>query len=75
MSRVKQTTIEEADALYEKYGKALENEHQGRYLAISSKGETLIGATDLEVLQGAAAAFGPGNFIFKIGEPAVGKWR
>ncbi len=63
------------DDLYEKYGRPLEVAHKGDYVAISPKGETITGKTLLDVAQRATAAFGPGNYIFKIGEPAVGKWR
>lgn len=65
----------QADALYEHYGKPLETEHRGKYVAISPDGETIIGLTVLEVLDKATGAFGPGNFIFKVGDKAVGKWR
>jgi hypothetical protein len=62
-------------SLYERYGQPLEATHTGEYLAISPQGETLLGATLLEVAQQAAKSFGPGNFVYKIGERAVGRWR
>lgn len=65
----------QADALYERYGKPLEQAHQGQYLAIAPDGRTLLGSTMLDVLRGAKAQFGPGNFVFKVGTRAVGKWR
>ncbi|MBI4492414.1 MAG: hypothetical protein HY690_06435 [Chloroflexi bacterium] len=64
-----------ADRLYEQYGKPLEAQHWGEYVAISPDGRTLLGPTILEVLEKATAAFGPGTFVFKVGEKAVGKWR
>ncbi len=64
-----------SDKLYKKYGKPLEKEHWGKFLAVSQKGKTVLGADLLEVAQKAAKTFGPGNFIFKVGEIAVGKWR
>ncbi|HLC30605.1 MAG TPA: hypothetical protein VJM51_07475 [Dehalococcoidia bacterium] len=64
-----------ADDLYKKYGKPLESEHWGKYLAVSLDGKTLLGPTLIEVAQQAKDAFGPGSFLFKVGPKAVGKWR
>ncbi len=61
--------------LYDRFGKPLEAGHYGEYLAVSPDGRTVLGRTLLEVAQKAHTAFGPGNFLFKIGEKAVGKWR
>jgi len=63
------------DELYEKFGKPLEQDHWGEFLVVSSRGETLLGTSLLEVTHAAAARFGPGSFAFKIGERSVGKWR
>lgn len=62
------------DKLYRKYGKPLEEEHQGEYLAISQKGETILGENLYEVAKKATDIFGPGNFVYKVGEKAVGRW-
>ncbi len=72
---VQHETERRYDELYERYGKPLEAEHTGAYLAISPAGETILGATLVEVAQQATARFGPGHFIYRVGEPAVGKWR
>ena len=64
-----------ADQLYESYGKPLETHHRGEFVAISPDGKTLLGRNVRDVLLEARATFGPGNFIFKIGERIVGKWR
>jgi hypothetical protein len=61
--------------LYEKYGRCFESEHWGRLLVISSNGETMLGDDDVELLRRAAAKFGPGLFLFRVGEIAVGSWR
>ena len=63
----------EADRLYERYGKPLEQEHWGEFVAISPDGRTLLGATLRQVMEQAQEAFGPGNFIFKVGE--ISTWR
>ena len=65
----------EYDERYERYGKPLEAAHCGEYLVVSSDGRILIGATLLEVTDRAENEFGTGNFIYKIGASAVGKWR
>ena len=63
------------EQLYERYGRPLEAEHAGEYLAVSQRGETLLGESLREVARQATARFGPGNFVFKVGKRAVSKWR
>jgi hypothetical protein len=76
MARVDQAQKkQEAERLYEQFGRPLEAEHWGEYVAISPRGETLLGQTPLDVLQRAASSFGPGNFVFKVGERIVFTWR
>jgi hypothetical protein len=71
-----QSDIDERyDELYERYGKPLEAEHTGEYLAVSPTGETLLGKSLRDVARQATAKFGPGNFVYKVGARAVGKWR
>lgn len=64
-----------SNKLYKKYGKPLEKEHWGEFLAVSQKGKAILGTNLLKLAQKASKTFGPGNFIFKVGEIAVGKWR
>ncbi len=66
---------DQARDLYERYGKPLEEQHTGKYLAVSPEGKTLLASTLLEAARQASATFGPDSFIFKVGEHAVGKWR
>ena len=75
MTAADQARKAQADTLYERFGRPLEAQHRGEYVAISPEGKTLLGPSVLDVLQRAKAAFGPGNFIFKVGDKAVGKWR
>ena len=75
MPKSDQGLLDEADRLYEQYGKPLEAEHWGEYVAIARDGRVVLAPTLLEVMQQASAAFGPGSDVFKIGERAVGKWR
>jgi hypothetical protein len=63
------------DEVYEQYGLPLEGDHNGEYLAVSPRGETVIGSTMLDVAQRAKAKFGLGSFLFKIGGPSVGRMR
>ncbi len=70
-----QDTARRYEALYERHGKPLEAEHRGEYLAVSAQGDTVLGGSLRDVTEQATARFGPGNFIYKIGERAVGKWR
>ena len=66
---------QEADALYEQYGKPLEQEHHGEYVAISRQGAIVLGATLLDVMQKANATLGQESFIFRVGQRSVGNWR
>jgi hypothetical protein len=74
MPAQQQSLLEQSDALYKRYGKPLEKTHRGKFVAISHEGKTLIADTVFALMQQAKATLGPGNFIFKIGERAVGKW-
>ena len=65
---------QQADSLYEQYGKPLEESHSGEYVAISADGKTIIGQSVSEVMEEAKQQLGTGNFIFKIGARSVGKW-
>jgi len=63
------------DEMYERYGRPLESEHRGEFAAISPQGEVILGSMMFEVAQQAADRFGPGSYLFKIGESTVGRWR
>lgn len=64
-----------ANQLYEQYGKPLESEHLGKFVAISRDGRTLLGESPGQVGRRAKENFGPGNFVFRLGPRVVGKWR
>jgi hypothetical protein len=63
------------DELYEQYGRPLEQDHRGEYAAISPRGDVVLGRTMHEAAQKAADQFGPGSFLFKVGDREVGRWR
>jgi hypothetical protein len=66
---------QEADQLYERYAKPFEPAHWGEYIAVAKDGRTILGPTLREVAEKALITFGPGSFVFKVGEKAVGRWR
>jgi hypothetical protein len=74
MDTTQQEQLAIADKLYEQYGKPLESQHRGEYLAVSRDGRTLLASSLPDVVEQAAEAFGPENYIFKVGDKAVGKW-
>lgn len=67
--------LEQAEHLYQQYGKPLEKEHWGEYVAIHPDGRFVLDPSQLAALEQALAQFGPGSFLFKVGEKAVGRWR
>lgn len=67
--------LAQSNRLYEQFGEPLEREHTGELVAIAPDGRTLLGRSAGEVGRNAKAAFGPGNFVFKLGPRVVGKWR
>ena len=72
MSTSNEERLRESDRLYEQYGTPFEAEHWGEYIAISPQGKTVLAPTLIEVMETASERFGPGSFIFKVGERAVG---
>jgi len=68
--------VREDNELYQRFGKKLEQEHKGEFVAISRDGAVIVSTSDIEVLQKALEQFGSGNFAFRrIGYKAIGKWR
>lgn len=61
--------------LYARYGKPLEAEHTGEFVAITPDGRTLLASTVIQALVDGADRFGRGNFIFKVGERVVFSWK
>ena len=69
-------TVEEADKLYEGYGKPLEKDHHGEYAAIGREGGVVVGKDDIEVADRAIRELGSGNFVlYRVGFKYVGKIR
>ena len=66
---------QQADSLYEQYARPLEPARTGEFVAVSLDGRTILGSDLRELAATAKLSLGPGSFIFKIGERAIGKWR
>ena len=59
------------DQLYARYGRPLEAEHQGGFVAISDQGAVLLGDDELTLTTQAVEQFGPGAFALRrIGHEA-----
>lgn len=66
----------DSGALYERYGKSLEQTEQGKYVAISHDGQIIVDVDDVLVVDQAIKQFGSGNFVFRrIGYSYVDKAR
>jgi hypothetical protein len=74
MAETQEHLTQRSDELYAKYVKPLEKEHTGEFIAVSPNGKTVFGPTLLDVMKQAEQRLGDGNFIFKVGDVAVGKW-
>ncbi len=61
--------------LYQQYGKALEKDHTGEYVAIGPDGQTILSKRAGEVLQKAVDTFGERNFgLFRVVHRAFARW-
>lgn len=66
---------QQAESLYEQYARPLEREHTGEFVAVSPGGKIVMGVDLRKLVSKAKASLGSGNFVFKIGDRAIGKWR
>ena len=74
--RSQEEVNKQADELYERYGKPLEAEHTGDFVAISTHGKVVRAPTLQQVLDLSLENLGKGSFVFRLGASrAVGKWR
>ena len=61
--------------LYEQYGKPLEKDHTGEFVAIGPDGRTILGTDDIAVFNQAIDLLGSGNFaLCRVGHRAFGRW-
>ena len=67
--------LKEQRRLYEKYGKSLEKEHKGEFVAISLEGEIILDRRLGELLKQAIDTFGNDNFtLARVGHDAMAEW-
>ncbi len=71
MTTIDQMSLDEMYQLYDQYGKPFEQTHWGQYIVITKEGRTTVGATMVEATENSIAAFGRGNYLFKIGQRAI----
>ena len=57
---------QQAEDLYERYGKPLEAEHYGEYVAISPQGGVVHAPTLQEVLDMSLEQLGKGSYVFRL---------
>ena len=61
--------------LYSKYGKPLEKEHRGEFIAINSGGQVILGKSMTEVMLKSVEKFGTRDYaLARVGHEAVWKW-
>ena len=75
MAKSTSELMDTSEKLYEQYGKPLEQEHWGEYVAIFPDGRNLVGSDLMAVSDQALDRLGRGSFVFKVGEKSVGNWR
>lgn len=61
------------DQLYEQYGKPLEAEHWGKYLAVHPDGRTILTDDYYTLKERARIELGKGVYVFKVGPRAIGR--
>ena len=67
--------LKEQHRLYEKYGKPLEKEHKGEFVAIGLHGHVLLDRRLGDLLKRAIDTFGPDNFAMaRVGHDAMAEW-
>lgn len=67
---------QQADELYARYGKPLEAEHSGDFIAISTQGKIVRAPTLQQVLDLSLEQLGKGSYVFRLGaDRSVIKWR
>jgi hypothetical protein len=62
------------DQLYERYGKPLEKDHWGEFLAVTEDGRKLLADDYLQAAERGEQQFAPSLvYLFRVGEVAVGR--
>ena len=72
----KSTPSQQAEVLYARYGKPLEAEHSGDFIAVSTQGKVVRAPTLQQVLDLSLEQLGKGSYVFRLGaDRSVIKWR
>ena len=67
---------QEDEKLYDRFGKLLETEHTGEFVAIARDGRLILDSDQVLALEKAITEFGSGKFALrKVGYRALGRWR
>ena len=67
--------LDEQRRLYDLYGRQLEKEHTGEFVAISLDGDIILGRREGEILKRALDTFGRDNFAMaRVGHEAMAEW-
>jgi hypothetical protein len=65
----------EAHAVYDRHVKPVEHVHQGEYVLVTPDEQTYFASTLVDVLRRGHESSNPRNFIFKVGDVALGSIR
>ena len=74
MPLTNEEALKQSDVLYERYGKPLEAEHWGEFVALAPDGRILLGPELAEVQDNALRQFGKGVHVFKVGPIALARY-
>ena len=67
---------QQAEEFFVRYGKPLEAEHSGDFIAISTQGKVVRAPTLQQVLDLSLEQLGKGSYVFRVGaDRSVIKWR
>lgn len=61
--------------VYDRHVRPVEHAHQDEYALVTPDGETIFAPTLVEIFRRAHERSHPGNYIFKVGDVALGKVR
>ena len=67
-------TLDAGDELYEQFGRPLEADHYGEFVAIARDGKFVLGKDIYAVASEANHVLGGGVYLFKIGPKVIGNW-
>ena len=70
-----QEKFEQSLKVYQKYVKPLEADHWGKFAAVSPDGEVFLADSNAELHNLTSGLEKRGNFVYKVGEVYVGRWR